>query len=108
MPRHSMRTTPASVTNRGNRDRMRKWIMALEGGRRAFVDFQVTPPLRSSMACGRKPQGGQNFDQPSRRRRPPDNTTAQNLDGGVLPSVSDPLEKRRNCVDGRRLIVSWK
>ena len=65
MPRHNIRTTPASVRNRGNRDRVRKCIMALEGGRRAFVDFQVTPPLGSSMACGRRPRGGHDFDQPS-------------------------------------------
>ena len=39
--------------------------MALEGGRRAFVDFQVTPPLGSSMARGRKRGSGQNVDQPS-------------------------------------------
>ncbi len=52
MPRHSIRTTPASVRKRGNRERVRKCTIALEGGRRAFVDFQVTPPLGSSMVWG--------------------------------------------------------
>ena len=28
--------------------------MALDGGSRALVDFQLTPPLGSSMACGKR------------------------------------------------------
>ena len=40
--------------------------MALEGGKWALVDFQVTPPLGSSMSFGRRERG--TTTSPSNRR----------------------------------------
>lgn len=50
MPRHNITMIPARARKRGSRVRENKWKIALEGGSRAFVDFQVTPPLGSSMS----------------------------------------------------------
>lgn len=50
MPRHNITMIAASTRNRGKRVRENKCNTALDGGRRAFVDFQVTPPLGSSMS----------------------------------------------------------
>ena len=47
-----MNTTAAPMYAR-SRERVRKCIIALEGGIRAFADFQVTPPLGSSMMLAR-------------------------------------------------------
>ena len=58
MPRHNSKMMPASAVNRRKRVRKRKCIMALEGGNRAFVDFQVTPPLGSSMSWRETAMGG--------------------------------------------------
>ena len=58
MPLHNSTTTPASATKRRNLVRKRTFSMARERGSRACVDFQVNPPLGSSMSRGRGAGGG--------------------------------------------------
>ena len=53
MPRHNTMITPAKASKRGRRDRVQRIKRALEGGRRALVDFQVTPPLGKSISSPR-------------------------------------------------------
>lgn len=50
MPRHNNTRRAARARKRGNRTRVNRWRTALDGGRWAFVDFQVTPPLGSSIS----------------------------------------------------------
>ena len=57
MPRHSIKTMPANATKRRKRVRVRKCRTALDGGSRALVDFQVTPPLGSSIVVKEEGRG---------------------------------------------------
>ena len=50
MPRQNITRRAARARKRGNRTRVNRWRIDLDGGRWAFVDFQVTPPLGSSMS----------------------------------------------------------
>lgn len=50
MPRQNIKRRAARARKRGNLTRVNRWRIALDGGRWAFVDFQVTPPLGSSMS----------------------------------------------------------
>lgn len=52
MPRHSRITRPVTATETKNRVRVRRMRTALNGGRPALADFQLTPPLGSNMFRG--------------------------------------------------------
>lgn len=53
-PLHNNIISIAMVTKRKNRVRVRKFHMMRKGGMRLLADFQVMPPLTSSMLKGRE------------------------------------------------------
>ena len=94
MPRHNSKMMPASAVNRRKRVRKRKCRMALEGGNRAFVDFQVTPPLGSSMSWRETAMGGRRHVH---RRR----STSFEQFVPKLMVVLGPVMEGNRCRDGR-------
>jgi len=100
-PFHSNSTIPNTATNSRNRVRVMKFHIALLGGNLARADFQLTPPLGSSMVREVTPSGAQGI--PFARR-----AASLGMTGVARFRCSDSGEARREVVrivGGRR--GSW-